>query len=254
MNPPDVSILICTRDRAESLRQTVAAIAEAVTAAKGITCELVVVDDGSEDAEAVRSAVAEGGGTARYVRGEGRGLSLARDLALAEATGVVALFTDDDVRPRDGWIEKMARPILDGADAVAGAVVIAPDLERDWLSPDVRMLMAATDSLDFHDVSGLVGANMAVRRSVALEIGFDEELGAGRLAQGKRRSSTPSFVIGGMTLSVPLTLSWSTISTRHGWTERSCSSVPASPARHGRGSTITSCTSLSGRPSPAAFE
>jgi hypothetical protein len=57
-------------------------------------------------------------------------------------------------------------------------VVLAPHLDRPWLTPALRI-----DLAEFLDVSGpapgMVGANMAASTDAARSIGFDEELGPG---------------------------------------------------------------------------
>lgn len=73
----------------------------------------------------------------------------------------------------------IAQPILDGnADAVCGKVVLAPLLDRHWLTPTLRSPLAALE-----DVAGdepvMAGANIPTSRVTARAIGFDEELGPG---------------------------------------------------------------------------
>jgi glycosyltransferase involved in cell wall biosynthesis len=178
----DVSILICTRDRAESLRQTLAAMESHDFPA---SCELVVVDNASTDhtLDIVRSTRIAGV-PVRYVREERRGLSNARNAAVAAARGEVLLFTDDDVRPVPGWAAAMCAPIAAGrAEVVAGGVTIAPYLLRPWMTPFHHSVLASTERLQSEaEMREVVGANMAFARRVLGSVpGFDPELGAGAL-------------------------------------------------------------------------
>jgi glycosyltransferase involved in cell wall biosynthesis len=181
-----VSIIICTRDRAESLAGTLAAMAN-LHVPHGIPAEVVVVDNGSQDRtrDVVRQAKLANM-QLRYVLEPCPGQSVARNRGMAEADGQIILFTDDDVRPGVGWVEGMCRPILEGeADAVAGGVRLAPHLQRRWMTPLHRSWLASTEYLDGGHPQEMVGANMAFARRVLQRVpGFDVELGPGALGQG----------------------------------------------------------------------
>jgi glycosyltransferase involved in cell wall biosynthesis len=177
-----VSIIICTANRAASLRQTLAAM-ERVRVPDDLDAELLVVDNASTDHTAlVARAAAPANMPVRLVHEPRRGQCHARNRGLAESAGDVVLFTDDDVRPPADWIEGMCRPILDGeADAVAGGVVPAPHLWRPWLK-ELGGWVACTNGLDPNEPGRMVGANMAFSRRVLERVpGFDTELGPGTL-------------------------------------------------------------------------
>ena len=200
---PDVTLAICSRDRAQSLAGTLKAVATSMREASDLSMELLVLDDASRDADAVRKAVSESGAPVKLLFGEGRGLSRARNRVLAEASGTALVWTDDDVIPRPGWIHGIADPILRGdADVVAGRVDLAPHLMKPWMGPFVRQMMASTEQLDLEAPDGVIGANWAVRLSMAREIGYDEEVGAGQLGVGeetvlyKRLAAAGARVVG----------------------------------------------------------
>ncbi len=71
--------------------------------------EIIVVDDGSEDATAT---VAEQAG-ARVVRQDPSGPSVARNRGVEEARAPIVLFTDADCAPEPDWLEKMLAPFAD---------------------------------------------------------------------------------------------------------------------------------------------
>lgn len=182
-----VSFIICTRNRADSLRETLASVGR-LRVPQGLAAELLVVDNGSSDH--TREVVEQAGLAnvpVRYVFEPQKGLSNARNRAIAESTGDILLWTDDDVRVPEDWIEGMCRPILNGeADAVAGGVRLAPELERGWMTPFHKAWLACTDGQDQHEPQGLTGANMAFSRAVLDRVpGFDPSLGAGGLGYGE---------------------------------------------------------------------
>jgi len=180
---PAVTIIVCTSNRADNLRQTLAAIAQ-VCVPEQMPTELLVVDNASTDdtAEVVRSSRLPNI-SVRYIHEARRGKGYAYNRGMAEAQGDVFLFTDDDVRPPRNWIEGMCRPILAGeAEAVAGGVRLAPHLQRDWLRLSHRSVLASTERLDPLNPEELVGANMAFTRRVLEKVPqFDTALGPGAL-------------------------------------------------------------------------
>jgi glycosyltransferase involved in cell wall biosynthesis len=182
-----VSIAVCTRNRAEALRRTLAALARTELPC-GIPAEVLIVDNGSTDGTRdVAASFTAPGVAVRYLAEPRPGVAHARNAALVAARGDVILFLDDDVRPPSRWLEPMCRPILAGAaDAVAGGVHIPPSLERSWMEPLHRAWLADTGFIDPHTPHEMVSANMAIGRHVLARVpGFDHELGPGALGQGE---------------------------------------------------------------------
>lgn len=190
----DVSVIVCTRNRLESLGRTLASLERSRIPA-GMAVELLVVDNGSAD------------GTAAWLRGRREeslpfrvalepraGLARARNHALGVARGRVLVWTDDDVVADPEWLRRMAEPILGGsADAIAGRVRI-PDTLRERLcgtALDRRPgLVAATEWDDWSAPPWMVGASMAFGRHVLAAVpGFDERLGAGPESLGFHEES-----------------------------------------------------------------
>ncbi len=198
-----VSILICTRDRAVALRQTLSSLAR-VAVPKGWKVDLLVVDNGSRDGT---REVAEAG---RFVFGKPRvvlepvpGVASARNRCLDEAEGDVLLWTDDDVRLPVNWLHKMVEPIQqERMDAVAGGVCLAFGRTRDWMGPCLRSWFASSEGLSSDRPGRMIGANMAFHRRV-LDSGvrFDPVLGPGALGMGEEtlfsyQIAKSGFVIG----------------------------------------------------------
>ncbi len=181
---PEVSILICTRNRADDLRQTLAAMA-GLCVPEEMPAELVVVDNAStDDTRQVLEECRMPHMPVRYVRADAPGKGHAYNAGLAASEGRVLLFTDDDVRPPPDWIAGMCGPILRGeADAVAGGVRLAPHLALDWLTAIHRGRLAETGVPKTADPpKRMTGANMAFGRHVLARVpAFDTELGPGAL-------------------------------------------------------------------------
>lgn len=179
-----VAIIICTRNRAENLRSTLASIGQTNVPANW-NVELVVVDNNSTDE--TRKVVSEMGPRnldTRYIHEPAVGQCHARNRGLMETTGGVILFTDDDVRVPKNWIADMCLPILENrVDAVAGGVRL-PSSYNEALSglPDscFRPWFAESSDVSEAKPGRMIGANMAFARSVVARVPkFDPELGPG---------------------------------------------------------------------------
>ena len=185
--PHTVSIIICTRDHADSLRETLASIGGCAVP-PDIVAELLVVDNGSTDhtAQVVRETKLAAM-PVRYVREPMPGQTRARNAGLAASRADMVLFTDDDVRVPADWIEGMCRPVFAGAgDAVIGRVRFPPHyrplLEREPFRSKGGWFASNETGGDLSESKNMVGANMAFSRRVIETLGgFDLELGPGAL-------------------------------------------------------------------------
>lgn len=180
-----VSIIICTRNRAESLKQTLEAVGK-IAIPVDLTAELLVVDNGSTDyTAALVQKLSLPNMAVRYIHEPRPGQCFARNRGLAESHGEVIVFTDDDVRPACNWLTEMCKPILeDHADILAGGVELAEAVQRPWLTTVYRSWLASTEYLGDGLPKEAVGANMAFSRRVLDKVPkFDEELGPGALGQ-----------------------------------------------------------------------
>jgi glycosyltransferase involved in cell wall biosynthesis len=180
MMTPAVSIIICTRDRAESLDQTLKSF-EAVNAPAGLRPEILVVDNGSTDhtpAVVRKHSVAKI--PIRYLLESSPGQSKARNAGIAATRADVILFTDDDVVPAPDWLESIAAPLLRReCDGVVGRIELAKEICRSWMTPQHQISLAVCDG-PREGVLQLVGANMGFHRSVLDRVPeFDVELGPG---------------------------------------------------------------------------
>ena len=176
-----LSIALCTRNNCASLLRTLDSLRNLHVPFPG---ELLLVDNGSTDGtwDALGSYT-HPTLTVRRIMADTRGLGYARNRGLAESTGEIMVFTDDDVRLPPNWIQALTRPLLERrAEAVVGGIKLAPHLMRPWMTVTHRSWLASTESLDPAVPDYLIGANMAFMRTVtAMVPEFDVELDPGRL-------------------------------------------------------------------------
>ena len=176
----NVSIIICTRNRADSLAQTLESF-KAVEVPVGLQPELLVVDNGSTDhtAEVVRRHSAAKI-PARYFLESSLGQSRARNTGMGACRGDVILFTDDDVVPQPNWLEHMVAPLVrEECHGVVGRIELAKELCRAWMTPLHKIYLAVYEGPG-PDSPQLIGACMGFHRSVLDRVpAFDVELGPG---------------------------------------------------------------------------
>lgn len=179
------SVIVCTYQRAESLRETLEAL-QAQEIALGRAVEFIVVDNNSSDhtQQIIKESQREQP-LLRYEHESEQGLSHARNHGISAARGEIILFTDDDVLPAPDWLEQTVAGLERyGADACGG--YIAPIWEAPppaWLTERFYGFLAVrTDREDDYPIDSPslapFGANMAFRKAVFDKVGlFDTERG-----------------------------------------------------------------------------
>jgi glycosyltransferase involved in cell wall biosynthesis len=185
----DISVVICTRDRGETLARCLASI----TTQQSAPGEIVVVDNSSNGgAEPICRRFAG----IRHVHEPRPGLSVARNTGIRASRGNVIAFTDDDVELHPGWTAEVARAFdEDDVEAMAGLVLPARldtraqcifQLEMGGFGTNFvplrfdRRFFEETRPSGAHVWKIGAGANMAFRRRLFERVGlFDERLGAG---------------------------------------------------------------------------
>jgi len=187
------SIIVCTYNRADSLRGTLYAL-RSLDSPSEWNWEVIVVDNNSSDhtRSVVETAQANWPGL-RYEFEQEQGLSHARNQGVQCAKGEIILFTDDDVLPETDWLETtLAGMEKYQADACGGS--IAPIWEVPppaWLTARFYGFLAVrTDCEDDYVIEtpsqAPFGANMAFRRSVFDKVGLFD---TGRGRKGKSLAS-----------------------------------------------------------------
>jgi glycosyltransferase involved in cell wall biosynthesis len=174
-----VSIIIATRDRAASLRETLRHV-EALEIPADWDTERIVVDNGSTDETAAIASE-----FSVTVQAEPRpGASRARNRGAQVSSGEVLLFLDDDMRPPPGWLVGLTGPILRGAGATVSLFRLGVKQHRSSLTDADRGALVTEASMDpAHPF--LIAGSMGIRRDLFELIGgFEEELGPGALGAG----------------------------------------------------------------------
>ena len=177
-----VSVILCTQGTSAEFGRTLESL-QGVEVPDDLRAELVVVENGPPgNTRSLVEAFHHPRMTARYFHEPEPGKSGALNRALREAGGDIFLFSDDDIRFPTDWLRGMCAPILAGAaDAVAGAVKLAPHLLRPWMNHTHRAWLASTaDYIRLDGPSEMCGANMAYHRRVLDKVpAYDPELGPG---------------------------------------------------------------------------
>ena len=118
-----VSVIIPTRDRPDSLRGCIASIRPALERARA---DLIVVDNGSSETEALRAAVCAAGGRLLTEPGPFNHARLI-NRAVAAARGEFVCLLLDEVEARDdAWLAELLGRLREPTTAAAGAVLLGP--------------------------------------------------------------------------------------------------------------------------------
>jgi GT2 family glycosyltransferase len=117
---PSASVIVPTHSRRESLRRCLEALAT-LDYPRDLF-EVVVVDDGEQELEALVAPYAERV-ELKLIAGPGRGPALARNAGIAGASGELLAFTDDDCAPDPGWLAALARAVGDRERIAGGRTV-----------------------------------------------------------------------------------------------------------------------------------
>jgi len=160
-NRPRVSIVIPAWNAADTLGRTLGAVAAQQL---DEPYEVVVVDNGSEDATA--DVIAAARGVVRAVRREHGLAGEARNDGVAASSGAILAFTDADCFPEPGWLAAGLRA-MENADLVQGRV--RPDPGAEMGAFDRSLWVASDDGL-------YQTANLFMRRDSFDRIGGFEEL------------------------------------------------------------------------------
>jgi glycosyltransferase involved in cell wall biosynthesis len=170
---PEISVVICTYNRAELLRLALTTLLRQSPA--DLTYEVVVVDNNSTpETRAVVEEIAQTDERVRYVRETRQGNAYARNTGVIEARAPIVAFLDDDVTVRDNWIEIIPRKFKESdADFIGGKVL--PRWEApppSWLGEANWAPIAALDygntpfSITAENPLCLLTANIAFKKEV----------------------------------------------------------------------------------------
>jgi glycosyltransferase involved in cell wall biosynthesis len=174
-----ISVLVCTRNRADSLLRTV----QSLLATDLADYELIVIDQSDAGGSAPSLSELVRDSRLHYVPTASRGKGAALNEGLARARGDIVVCTDDDCEAPAGWAAAMTRTLE--AQPTAGMlfcnVIAAPcDWTVGYTPGYERKRSVLVRSLIGTCAGHGMGAGMAVRRDAVLTMGgFDETVGPG---------------------------------------------------------------------------
>lgn len=176
---PEVSVIICTRNRTRQLRACLDQVSRLESAGPW---ELVIVDNGSSDATPEflagyrRTAPVPVTVVHEQTPGQGR----ARNAGVSAARGDILAFTDDDCYPAPDWLRQVQRVFADPALGYMGGRILLHDPADAAITIQTSTELKRFAPHSFLPAGSIQGANMSVRRQVLDEVGaFDPLFGPG---------------------------------------------------------------------------
>lgn len=174
MQPPDLSIVICTYNRAQMLDDVLQGL-QTLKPVPDMSFEVIVVDNNSTDStrHVVERWQLQGNLPLRYLKEKQQGLSRARNMGINAATGEWIWFLDDDVYLDENWLQGVVEVIRNYPDAMAVAGKIVLEFEKPepaWLPEIAYNYYGLTRFGDnprwLQQGEYPIGANVAVRKVV----------------------------------------------------------------------------------------
>ena len=183
MENPQISVLVCTRNRSTLLREA----CEAILAVEdpGKPWELLIVDNlSTDDSMEVALSVAASDPRVRVEVEPILGLSAARNAAIRHARGEFLIFIDDDAFPEPSWLRELTQALeAPGVMSVGGPVTpqfageLPPWFGERYL-PYVTVWDLGPEPVELAYNEYPRGANMGFRKEVFERFGdFSHHLG-----------------------------------------------------------------------------
>ncbi len=180
---PTISVIVPTRNRAQSLRALLESFSHLVT--PPVPYEIVVADNGSTDDTPRLLADWRAAGPGReVVRVNEPGKSRAVNAAITRSRGQLLAFLDDDVVADSHWLAEIWDYFTRHDCAAAQGSVLWP--AEAMSDPELYAMLDRYRTIVHLDLAPdtvrtkLTGANMAVRRHTFAVVGtFDERIGPG---------------------------------------------------------------------------
>ncbi len=170
-----VSVLVCTYNRADLLRQCL----------EGLLCrttvkpeQVVVVNGGSAEADAVvaeyQRAMRQSSSEVMLVKTANKNLAASRNVGLPYCTGDIIAMTDDDAEVFPDWITqlKQLHAAHPEAGVIGGAVIGA---RQDSFVSRVADLVTFPRYATARAVRTLPGVNVSYKRQVVEQVGAQDE-------------------------------------------------------------------------------
>ena len=176
-NLPATSLLICSRNRARLLGETI----QSILKGNEVPTEIVVIDQSETPNLNLMNFQPEGRCGFRYVWSEKRGVSIGRNMAVSIATHPILVFTDDDMLVTPTWFGTIIRTLLViGSQGVVTGQVLSSEEDNTGFAPSIREDYESIIYRGRVNRDVLFTGNMAAFRDAFNSIGgFDSRLGPG---------------------------------------------------------------------------
>ena len=162
---PRISVVVCAYNAADTLEDNLTSL-EALTYPD---VEIILVNDGSRDRT---SQIVHAHPTVKVIDIPNGGLSAARNVGLAAATGAIVAYTDADTRVDRDWLTFLVQPFLTSDVAGSGGPNVVPADDPPTAQCIARAPGGPTHVLlDDRIAEHVPGCNMAFRRDALLAIG-----------------------------------------------------------------------------------
>jgi GT2 family glycosyltransferase len=169
------SVIIATHNRSESVRRLIASLAPQLGAER----EVFVAENGTP----TPTKFAIEGVPLKHLHERRAGKCRIQNRAIAEASGEILVFLDDDVVAAPDYLDAVEQFFDAHREfaAMKGRILAAEDPEKKVGPMAVYLDLPIADHGDeVIEVRGVLGANMAFRASALKQVGpFDERLGPG---------------------------------------------------------------------------
>jgi glycosyltransferase involved in cell wall biosynthesis len=219
MGNMNITVILCTFNRCQSLAETLESIA-ASKLPDGVEWEVLVVDNNSTDRtrEVVENFCRRYSDHFHYIAESNPGKSFALNTGIREARGDVLAFVDDDVTVDPNWLHSLTAALKDKEWAGVGGRTVPTEALPipPWLSPDLTGALCA--HFDLGDVPceldrAPYGVNMAFRKEMFEKYGLfridlgpspdpeiprpneDTEFGRRLMSAGERLRYEPSALV-----------------------------------------------------------
>ncbi|WP_280141565.1 glycosyltransferase family 2 protein [Methylobacterium sp. Leaf361] len=179
--PPQVSVVICTRNRVSSLDMALKSLQQAAARTEDVSIELVVVDNG-KPAVGTRTLVeafaTQSSFIIRVIPEAYPGLARARNTGLRAAAGEIIVLTDDDCCVAPDYFVQLRALYAD----VTGPVIIGGRVDLGTTADLPLTIKTEDQAARFNGVGVggfILGCKMTLMRAVVAALGpVDERLGA----------------------------------------------------------------------------
>ncbi|MBD2531094.1 glycosyltransferase [Nostoc flagelliforme FACHB-838] len=165
---PKVSVVVCAYNAERTMDSCLASLKEV----NYPNYEVIVVNDGSRDRTL---EITQRYDYVRLINQENKGLSVARNVGMAAATGEIVAYTDSDCMVDPDWLTYLVAKFLSSDVGAVGGPNLSPPEDSlvpacVAVSPGVPTHILLSDEVAEH----IAGCNMAFRREILEEInGFN---------------------------------------------------------------------------------